>query len=162
MTDFMTFFQQNAVSRYTTNSEWDDVKDTFLLNLGKSIECIRSGELESAPFVRQVLKDGKIEKAFWGFAFGYAKNDATEKPYAFPNRILPKGVFQDVNDELADHLEAMMGNDQAMEGLLADLKAAWQKKVNAGQRGIAARRANAAAIANQAPLDNQVTLVKAA
>lgn len=69
MTNYVTLFNDLTIDRYSTNSEWETVKETFLHNLRTTIQCIRSGKAQKAPFVRMRrrmlqavrghMKDGK-------------------------------------------------------------------------------------------------------
>jgi len=144
MTNYVTLFNDLTIDRYSTNSEWETVKETFLHNLRTTIQCIRSGKAQKAPFVRMVAKDGDVSRAFEGFAFCYAKDRKTKKPHAFPNRFIKKNGFAPVTPKLADDLDAMMKDSHTMEMLLDDLKATWESKVANGQKGRAQATANVA------------------
>lgn len=138
-TKYEALFENLKFVRNPTARDWDDVEKLFISNFDKSVEAILHGKPQLAPFVRKINLNGNVKKPRLAFAFGYG-----EGCYAFPNRFLKPGELVPANDDLVTSLKRIRSEEDLWSALLADLKAAFEKKSDAGKLGIAKRRENKA------------------
>jgi len=145
--------QAVSIDRYTLNSEWETIAETFLHNLSTTIRHIKAGTAspEKTPFVRRVCKDGDTSKAFSGVFLGYAKDKKVKNLHSFENPWFQKHSFGPVDaPETLEVLEAIQNDTNTQELALSFLRLVWETKVTNGQKGREKATANVAHFASQA------------